>query len=79
MNFDPTLSMRPPTEANAPKIAIGPTGNAVVVWQEPEITGVARIWARRLFGTTVDSAFGVRTDAIHRRLRRQEQATAVSP
>ncbi len=54
MNFDPALSMRPPTEANAPKIAIGPTGNGVVVWQEPEITGVARIWARRLFGSTVD-------------------------
>ncbi len=33
----PASSMRPPTEANAPKIAIGPTGNGVVVWQEPEI------------------------------------------
>jgi hypothetical protein len=54
VNFDPALSMRPPTEANAPKIAIGPTGNAVVVWQEPEVNGVARIWARRLFGATVD-------------------------
>ncbi len=50
INRDPGVSMRPPTEANAPQIAIGPTGNGVVVWQEPEINGVARIWARRLFG-----------------------------
>jgi hypothetical protein len=54
INFDPALSMRPPTAANAPQIAIGPTGNAVVVWQEPEVSGVARIWARRLFGSSVD-------------------------
>jgi hypothetical protein len=54
INRDPGLSMRPPTQANAPQIAVGPTGNAVVVWQEPEINGVARIWARRLFGTTLD-------------------------
>jgi len=54
INRDPGLSMRPPTQANAPKIAIGPTGNGIVVWQEPEIEGVARIWARRLFGSTLD-------------------------
>ena len=54
VNRDPGLSMRPPTQANAPQIAVGPTGNGVVVWQEPEINGVARIWARRLFGSTLD-------------------------
>ncbi|HTB71307.1 MAG TPA: PKD domain-containing protein [Solirubrobacteraceae bacterium] len=54
INRDPGLSMRPPTQVNAPQIAIGPTGNGVVVWQEPEINGVARIWARRLFGATLD-------------------------
>jgi hypothetical protein len=54
VNRDPELSMRPPTAANAPQIAIGPTGNGVVVWQEPDINGVARIWARRLFGATLD-------------------------
>jgi hypothetical protein len=54
VNHDPGIAMRPPNEANAPQIAIGPTGNGVVVWQEPEITGVARIWARRLFGSSVD-------------------------
>jgi hypothetical protein len=54
INRDAGLSMRPPTQENAPKIAIGPTGTGIVVWQEPEIEGVARIWARRLFGSTLD-------------------------
>jgi hypothetical protein len=54
INRDPGIGMRQPSEANAPKIAIGPTGNGVVVWQEPEISGVARIWARRLFGASLD-------------------------
>ncbi|HTQ68970.1 MAG TPA: hypothetical protein VMI13_09805 [Solirubrobacteraceae bacterium] len=54
INRNPSSSMRPPTQANAPAIAIGPTGNAVVVWQEPDVEGVARIWARRVFGTSVD-------------------------
>jgi hypothetical protein len=54
INRNPGVSMRPPTQANAPQLAIGPTGNGVVVWQEPDIDGVARIWARRLFGSTLD-------------------------
>jgi hypothetical protein len=54
INRDPGVSMRAPTQTNAPQIAIGPTGNGVVVWQEPDIEGVARIWARRLFGSTLD-------------------------
>ena len=54
VNRDPGLSMRPPTEVNAPKVAIGPTGNGVVVWQEPEGGGTARIWARRIFGKSLD-------------------------
>ena len=54
INRDPGVSMRPPTEANAPKIAVGPTGAGVVVWQEPEISGVARIWARRIFGEALN-------------------------
>jgi hypothetical protein len=54
INRDPGVSMRPPTEANAPQLAIGPTGNAIVIWQEPDIDGVARIWARRLFGQALD-------------------------
>ncbi|HWX96317.1 MAG TPA: PKD domain-containing protein [Solirubrobacteraceae bacterium] len=54
INRNGGVSMRPPTQTNAPQIAIGPTGNAVVVWQEPDIEGVARIWARRVFGTSLD-------------------------
>jgi hypothetical protein len=54
INRDPDISMRPPTQANAPQVAIGPTGNGIVVWQEPEINGAARIWARRLFGSNID-------------------------
>jgi hypothetical protein len=56
INRDPGISMRAPTVANEPQIAIGPTGNAVVVWQEPEIgdNDVARIWARRIFGQSLD-------------------------
>jgi len=54
INRDAGVSMRPPTQANAPQIAIGPTGSGVVVWQEPEIEGVARIWARRIFGSSID-------------------------
>jgi len=54
INRNSGVGMRPPTAANAPRIAIGPTGNGIVVWQEPELNGVARIWARRLFGATLD-------------------------
>ncbi|HEX5923234.1 MAG TPA: PKD domain-containing protein [Baekduia sp.] len=54
INRNSGVSMRAPSEANAPRIAIGPTGNGVVVWQEPEITGVSRIWARRVFGRSLD-------------------------
>jgi hypothetical protein len=64
VNRDPGISMRPPTEANAPKIAIGPTGNGVVVWQEPDIEGVARIWARRLFGSTLDYVLPVSAETF---------------
>ncbi len=54
INRDAGVSMRPPTQANAPQIVVGPTGNGIVVWQEPDIEGVARIWARRLFGRTLN-------------------------
>jgi hypothetical protein len=64
INRDPGVSMRPPTQANAPQIAIGPTGSGVVVWQEPDIEGVARIWARRLFATTLDYVLPVSADSL---------------
>jgi hypothetical protein len=54
VNRNTGVSMRPPTPSNAPRIAIGPGGNGVVVWQEPDIDGVARIWARRFFASSLD-------------------------
>jgi len=65
VNRDPGVSMRPPTQANAPQIAIGPTGNGIVVWQEPEIEGVARIWARRIFGSSLDYVLPVTATSYH--------------
>jgi hypothetical protein len=64
INRDPGVSMRPPTPANAPQIAVGPTGNGVVVWQEPEINGVARIWGRRIFGRTLDYVLPVSAESL---------------
>jgi hypothetical protein len=64
INRDPGVSMRPPTQVNAPQIAIGPTGSGVVVWQEPEITGVARIWARRIFGSNLDYVMPVSAESL---------------
>lgn len=56
VNRDPRLSMRPPTESNGPQVALGRDDQAVVAWQEPESNGVARIWARRVFGGTLGLA-----------------------
>lgn len=53
INRNPTASMRPPTEDNGPKVAIGGSGRAVVAWQEPDQSGAARAWIRRIDGTTV--------------------------
>ncbi|HTD08964.1 MAG TPA: hypothetical protein VK680_08750 [Solirubrobacteraceae bacterium] len=54
INRDPGVSMRPPASTNAPQVAIARNGEGIVVWQEPEINGVARIWARRLFANSID-------------------------
>jgi PKD domain len=59
------VSMRPPTQANAPQIVVNATGSGVVVWQEPEISGVARIWARRLFGTNLDYVLPVSATSLN--------------
>jgi hypothetical protein len=58
------VSMRPPTQDNAPQIAIGPTGAGIVVWQEPDIEGVARIWARRIFGAALDYVMPVSASTL---------------
>jgi hypothetical protein len=53
INRNPAASMRPPTETNGPKVAIGASGRAVVAWQEPDQSGAARAWMRRIDGTTL--------------------------
>jgi hypothetical protein len=53
INRYPGASMRPPSETNGPKLAIGDTGTAVVAWQEPDQTGAARVWMRRVTGMTL--------------------------
>jgi hypothetical protein len=63
------VTMRKPTAANAPQIAVGTHGpsnsDAIVVWQEPDATGYARIWARRIFGTTLGPAIQISPDTIN--------------
>jgi hypothetical protein len=57
INRNPAASMRPPNETNGPQVAIGATGRAVVAWQEPDSTGAARIWMRRVTGTALGPIF----------------------
>lgn len=52
INRNPEASMRPPGPTNGPQVGAGIDGGAVVAWQEPDQTGAARIWMRRIFGTT---------------------------
>lgn len=65
VNHDRSASMRPPTPANAPKIALAGSSSAVVVWQEPDASGVARIWARRIFGTSVEYPMLASATSLH--------------
>jgi hypothetical protein len=78
INRNPGVSMRPPTRANAPHIAIGPTGNGIVVWQEPDTEGVARIWARRVFSSTLDYVLPVSVQELAgRKLQQDADAPSV--
>ena len=45
--------VRIPTEENSPKVGIDIQGQGVVAWQEPDDEFVDRVWARRVFGSTV--------------------------
>lgn len=57
INRNPAASMRAPTETNGPQVAIGASGRALVAWQEPDSSGAARIWMRRVTGTTLGPIF----------------------
>ena len=50
---NPAIPMRFPTAENSPQVVIDQSGNGVVAWQEPDDRFVDRIWARRLFGSSV--------------------------
>jgi hypothetical protein len=50
--YEGVVTDRAPTAANAPQIATVANGEAVVVWQEPDLTGYARIWGRYIFGSS---------------------------
>ena len=56
INDHPQLTMRHPNAENAPAIGVDLAGNAVVAWQEPDASGVARILARRIFGSRLGTA-----------------------
>jgi hypothetical protein len=65
INNHSELSMRHPTASNAPAIGVDQAGNAVVVWQEPDSSGVARIWARRIFGTRLGNVLQVSPESAN--------------
>ncbi|HEU0249653.1 MAG TPA: hypothetical protein VFR48_02910 [Solirubrobacteraceae bacterium] len=56
VNRDPLLSMRPPSESTSPQAGVGRGDEAVIAWQEPDPSGVARIWSRRVFPSTLGLA-----------------------
>jgi hypothetical protein len=59
VNRNSEASMRPPSPTNGPEVGTGLDGSAVVAWQEPDQTGAARIWMRRVFGTTLGQVLQV--------------------
>jgi hypothetical protein len=71
VNRNPAATMRKPTADNAPRIAATPTGGAVVAWQEADVTtGVAQVYARRVFASRLGNVLAVSPD------REGETATA---
>jgi hypothetical protein len=53
------VTARRPNATNGPVVGVNSAGQAVVVWQEADAEGVARIWARRLFGTVKGTVMAV--------------------
>jgi hypothetical protein len=52
-NRNPASPLRLPTATSGPRVGVDAQGNGVLAWQEPDDEFVDRVWARRLFGTTV--------------------------
>jgi len=53
VNRNANLSMPAATPAAGPRVGIANDGNAVVAWLEREQNATARVWARRVFGTSL--------------------------
>ncbi len=53
INRNPEASMPPSTAAAGPQVGLANDGTAVVAWLERDQTATARIWARRVFGTSL--------------------------
>jgi hypothetical protein len=53
INRNTAFSVRPGTSDNSPQVTIDSSGRGVVAFQEPDNSGFDRIWARRLFGSTI--------------------------
>lgn len=64
VNRAPQLAMLRPTAENAPSVGIALNGNGVVAWQEPDASGVGRIWVRRLFGTVLGNVLQASPETI---------------
>ena len=64
INIHPSLTMRHPSASNAPAIGVTLNGNAVVTWQEPDSSGTARIWVRRLFGNRLGNPLEVSPESV---------------
>jgi hypothetical protein len=47
------IPVRQPTADNAPEVGIDVQGQGIVAWQEPGDDFVDRVWARRVFGSSV--------------------------
>lgn len=58
------VTARRPTATNGPVVGVNSAGQALVVWQEADAEGVARIWARRLFGTVKGTVMEVSPTTI---------------
>jgi hypothetical protein len=58
------VTARRPSATNGPVVGVNSGGQALVVWQEADPEGVARIWARRLFGTVKGPAMEISPTSI---------------
>jgi hypothetical protein len=64
INRNTAFSVRPGTSDNSPRVTIDSSGHGVVAFQEQDNSGFDRIWARRLFGTTIGQILRVSASTL---------------